>query len=301
MSDQALQDAVGRCDIFTKLSPGQRWQVVNALRTKGHTVGYMGDGVDDALALREADIGITMGGGMDIAKETADIILPTKDLAALRYGVMEGRRSFGNMMKYIKLTASSRFGNLLSVMFSAVLLPFAPMLPVQMLAQQLLCDFSHMGISGDRADEQQIRSPRNWGIEGIQRFGLTMGLLSSLFDLVCFGAMWWLVKANATGLAPLFQVGWFLFGTLAQILIVYVIRTREPPFGRNRASAALVASTAAALAVTLAMVFTGAGRGLGLAVLPLGAVPWLVVLLASYCVAAHWLKGVYVRRCGEWV
>ncbi len=301
MSDAALCEAVQSCDLFSKLSPSQKKRVVGALQKNGHTVGYMGDGINDAPALRAADVGVSVDSGVDIAKETADIILLKKDLMVLEEGVIEGRRTFGNIMKYIKMTVSGNFGNMISVMAASIFLPFLPMLPVHILTQNLLCDFSQIGIPFDRVDKEYLLSPRRWETGGIRRFMLLLGPLSSVFDLLCFAVLWWILRANTPALAPLFQAGWFLFGTLSQILIVHMIRTGKLPFLQSRASAPLVASTLSVAIVAIVLVFTSIARGLDLATLPLAFVPWLVLLLAGYCVMTQLVKGWYIRRFGEWL
>ena len=301
MDEDAFRDAIRTCDLFSKLSPAQKQKVVDALQNDGHTVGYMGDGINDAPALREADVGISVDSGVDIAKETADIILLKKDLMVLEEGVVEGRRTFGNIMKYIKMAASGNFGNMISVMFASIFLPFLPMLPVHILTQNLLCDFSQVGIPFDSVDSEYLHSPRKWETKGIQRFMLLMGPLSSIFDILCFAVMWWIVKANTPELAPLFQAGWFIFGTLSQILIVHMIRTSKLPFIQSRPSFPLVLSSVLIGVIAIVMAFTGIAVGFDLAILPLTYAPWLILLLLGYCVATQLFKGVYVRKFGEWL
>jgi len=301
MSDEALREAIRTCDLFSKLSPSQKQRVVGAFQKIGHTVGYMGDGINDAPALREADVGISVDSGVDIAKETADIILLKKDLMVLEEGVIEGRQTFGNIMKYIKMAASGNFGNMISVMAASIFLPFLPMLPVHILTQNLLCDFSQIGIPFDRVDKEYLHAPRRWETKGIQRFMVLMGPLSSVFDILCFVVLWWVVKANAPEFAPLFQAGWFIFGTLSQILIVHMIRTSKLPFVQSKASVPLVLSTLSVGIIAVIMAFTSIARGFELTMLPLTYAPWLVLLLIGYCVATQLFKGVYIRKFGEWL
>jgi len=301
MNDEALREAIKTCDLFSKLSPAQKQRVVDSFQKNGHTVGYMGDGINDAPALREADVGISVDSGVDIAKETADIILLKKDLMVLEEGVIEGRRTFGNIMKYIKMAASGNFGNMISVMAASIFLPFLPMLPVHILTQNLLCDFSQVGIPFDNVDKEYLRTPRRWETKSIQRFMVLMGPLSSVFDILCFVVMWWVIKANTPELAPLFQAGWFIFGTLSQILIVHMIRTGKLPFIQSRASTPLILSTISVGIIAVALAFTGIARGFDLAVLPIAYAPWLILLLIGYCVATQLFKGVYIRKFGEWL
>ena len=301
MSDEALQISVKDCDLFSKLSPTQKQRVVNAFQKSGHTVGYMGDGINDALALREADVGISVDSGVDIAKETADIILLKKDLMVLEEGVIEGRHTFGNIMKYIKMATSGNFGNMISVMIASIFLPFLPMLPVHILTQNLLCDFSQIGIPFDRVDKEYLKSPRRWETKSIQRFMLLMGPLSSIFDLLCFAVMWWIIEANTTTLAPLFQAGWFIFGTLSQILIVHMIRTSKIPFFQSRASLPLILSSFFIGVVAIILAFTNFSQALDLTILPFSYIPWLLLLLLAYCLITQLFKDIYIKKFGEWL
>jgi len=301
MSDETLRESVKVCDLFSKLSPAQKRRVVDAFQQNGHTVGYMGDGINDAPALREADVGISVDSGVDIAKETADIILLKKDLMVLEEGVVEGRRTFGNIMKYIKMAASGNFGNMISVIVASIFLPFLPMMPVHILTQNLLCDFSQIGIPFDHVDKEYLRAPRRWGTKSISRFMLLMGPLSSIFDILCFAVMWWVIGANTPGSAKLFQAGWFIFGTLSQILIVHMIRTGKLPFVKSRASLPLVLSTLSVGIIAIVLVFTNIAKGLDLAALPLGYVPWLALLLVGYCIATQLFKNFFIKKYKEWL
>ena len=301
MDDSTLQSELKDCCLLSKLSPAQKQRVVDAFQKSGHTVGYMGDGINDALALREADVGISVDSGVDIAKETADIILLKKDLMVLEEGVVEGRRTFGNIIKYIKMAASGNFGNMISVMAASIFLPFLPMLPVHILTQNLLCDFSQTGIPFDSMDEEFLVSPRKWETKSISRFMLLMGPLSSVFDILCFVVLWFVLKADSAEHAALFQSGWFIFGTLSQIVVVHMIRTQKIPFIQSRPSVYLALSTVSVAAAAVVLVFTGLAASLDLAVLPLGYIPWLAALLAGYCLATQLFKGVYIKLFKEWL
>ncbi|MDR1157742.1 MAG: magnesium-translocating P-type ATPase [Oscillospiraceae bacterium] len=298
MDDAALRAALGRCDLFAKLSPTQKARVVAAFQAEGHTVGYMGDGINDAPPLRQADVGLSVDSAVDIAKETADIILLKKDLMVLEEGVIQGRRTFGNIVKYIKMAAGGNFGNMISVVAASVFLPFLPMLPVQILTQNLLCDFSQMGIPFDSVDKEYIAQPRRWETKSIRTFMAVMGPLSSVFDLLCFAVLWWAVGADA---APLFQSGWFVFGTVSQVLVIHMIRTAKVPFLQSRPSAALCLSTFVVAVLPLVMGFSGLAVGLDMAPLPLRFAPWLALLLAGYFAAAQAVKRFYIRRFGAWL
>lgn len=301
MDDAALLDAVNSCDLFAKLSPSQKERVVKAFQTAGHTVGYMGDGINDAPPLRQADVGISVDSAVDIAKETADIILLKKDLMVLEEGVIEGRRTFGNIIKYIKMAASGNFGNMVSVIAASIFLPFLPMLPVQILTQNLLCDFSQMGIPFDRVDKEYIKKPRKWETHSIKSFMAYMGPLSSVFDILCFAVMWWVIKANKPELSPLFQCGWFVFGTVSQVLVIHMIRTAKIPFLQSKPSRPLFLSTFIVAVLALATGFTDFAIGLDMHRLPLRSIPWLAIILAGYLLCVQLVKRLYVRRYGEWM
>ncbi len=301
MDSAALKDAVKTCDLFAKLSPSQKERVVKAFQSAGHTVGYMGDGINDAPPLRQADVGISVDSAVDIAKETADIILLKKDLMVLEEGVIEGRRTFGNIIKYIKMAASGNFGNMISVVAASIFLPFLPMLPVQILTQNLLCDFSQMGIPFDSMDKEYIKKPRKWEMRSIKSFMAFLGPVSSIFDIACFAVMWWAVGANTAELSPLFQCGWFVFGTVSQVLVIHMIRTAKIPFLQSRPSLPLFLSTFLVAGVALATGFTGFAIGLDMQRLPLVFIPWLVVILAGYLLCVQLIKKLYVRRYGEWM
>ncbi len=301
MDDSALGEAVKTCDLFAKLSPQQKQRVVKALQKNGHTVGYMGDGINDAPPLHAADVGVSVDSAVDIAKETADIILLKKDLMVLEEGVLEGRRTFGNIVKYIKMAASGNFGNMISVMAASIFLPFLPMLPVQILTQNLLCDFSQMGIPFDHVDPEYLAAPRRWDTKSIRRFMAVMGPLSSLFDIACYAVMWWIIGANTAALAPLFQCGWFVFGTLSQVLVIHMIRTAKVPFLHSRASVPLLVSTGAIALATVVIGFTPLATGFDMHALPAAFVPWLALLLAGYCLSTQLVKRVYIRFFGAWL
>jgi Mg2+-importing ATPase len=261
----------------------------------------MGDGINDAPPLHQADVGISVDNAVDIAKETADIILLRKDLMVLEEGILEGRRTFGNVIKYIKMAASGNFGNMISVIAASVFLPFLPMLPVHILIQNLLCDFSQMGIPFDRVDKEYMEKPRKWETKSISSFMTVMGPLSSIFDILCFAVMWWVIGADTAELAPLFQCGWFVFGTLSQVLVIHMIRTGKIPFLQSKPSAPLAISSLIVAAVTIAVSFSGLAAHIDLRALPAAFAPWLLLLLASYCLLAQMIKKLYVGKYGEWL
>ncbi|MDR7814963.1 magnesium-translocating P-type ATPase [Lacrimispora sp.] len=301
MDDKELLHAVGICNLFAKLSPSQKERVVKAFQSAGHTVGYMGDGINDAPPLHQADVGISIDSAVDIAKETADIILLEKDLMVLEEGVIEGRRTFGNIIKYIKMAASGNFGNMISVIAASLLLPFLPMLPVQILTQNLLCDFSQMGIPFDDVDKEYLKKPHRWETKSIKSFMTFFGPLSSIFDILCYAVMWWAIGANKVELSPLFHCGWFVFGTISQVLVIHLIRTEKLPFVKSRPSMPLFLSTFIIAVLALVIGFTDLSVGLDMYRLPVQFVPWLALILIGYLAAVQMMKKVYIQRYKEWM
>src|ERR1019366_1657482 len=235
MNDEELTEKLESTNILAKLNPIQKSRIVKLLQAKGHTVGFMGDGINDAAALHDADVGISVDTAVDIAKESADIILLENDLMVLRKGVVYGRRTFGNIIKYVKMAASSNFGNMFSVLGASALLPFLPMLPIQILLQNLLYDISQISIPWDTMDKDYLDVPRKWDSRGIGKFMLFIGPVSSIFDYATFALMFFFFKANSPEHQSLFQSGWFIEGLLSQTLIVHMIRTKKIPFKIGRA------------------------------------------------------------------
>ncbi len=297
-SEDELEAIVETANVFARLSPADKDRVVRALRRKGHVVGFLGDGINDAPALRSADVGISVDNAVDIAKESADLILLEKDLGVLENGVTAGRRVFGNIIKYIKMGTSSNFGNMFSVLGASAFLPFLPMLPIQILTQNLLYDFSQLAIPFDRVDEEYVATPRRWRIDDIRRFMLFFGPVSSIFDYVTFGLMFFVLRANTPAHQELFQSAWFVEGLLSQTLIVHMIRTRRIPFLQSSPAPALAFGTAAVMAVGLALPFTPLGASLGMVPLPPVFFGWLVAILVGYAALAQGVKAFYVRRWG---
>jgi Mg2+-importing ATPase len=298
MSDEALAPAVERCQVFAKLTPLHKERIVRAVRARGHVVGFMGDGINDAPALRAADIGISVDSAVDIAKEAADIILLEKSLMVLDEGVVEGRATFSNMLKYIRMTASSNFGNVFSVLVASAFLPFLPMLPLQLLVQNLLYDISQTGIPFDNVDEELVRAPLKWNPADIGRFMLFFGPISSVFDITTFAVMWWVFKANTVAQQTLFQSGWFVVGLLTQTLIVHMIRTPKLPFIGSRAAAPLMAMTAAIMVVGIWLPMGPLAGYFKLQPLPPAYFLWLAGILLGYGVLTTVMKHFYIRRFG---
>ena len=298
MDDAALALAVEQHRVFAKLTPLHKERIVHALRANGHVVGFMGDGINDAPALRAADIGISVDSAVDIAKEAADIILLEKSLMVLDDGVIEGRTTFCNMLKYIRMTASSNFGNVFSVLVASVFLPFLPMLPLQLLLQNLLYDISQTGIPFDNVDAEQVNQPLQWNPAGIGRFMVFFGPVSSVFDIATFALMWWVFGANTVEQQRLFQSGWFVVGLLTQTLVVHMIRTAKIPFIQSRAATPLLVMTLAVMALGIFLPMGPLADYFKLQALPLAYFPWLAGILLGYCVLTTAMKRFYIRRFG---
>jgi Mg2+-importing ATPase len=264
-------------------------------------VGFLGDGINDAPALREADVGISVDTATDIAKESADIILLEKNLMVLEEGVIEGRITFGNIIKYIKMTASSNFGNMFSVLVASAFLPFLPMLPLQLLVLDLLYHTSQLSIPFDRMDEEYLRKPRKWDASDIGRFMVWIGPVSSIFDITTYWLLWHVFGANSTEHQSFFQTGWFVESLLTQTLIVHMIRTRKIPFVQSIASAPVLALTVAAIAVGMVLPFTALGEKFGMVPLPAVYFAWVALTVFAYCVLTQLMKLIYIRRYGRWL
>ncbi|MFZ4553286.1 MAG: magnesium-translocating P-type ATPase [Burkholderiales bacterium] len=298
LDDPALAKLAGEVAVFAKMTPDQKSRVIRALQSLGHVVGYMGDGINDGPSLKAADLSISVDSAVDIAKESADIILLEKSLLVLQQGVLEGRRVFANLMKYIRMSASSNFGNMFSMLGASALLPFLPMAPVQVLLNNLLYDFSQTAVPTDTVDDEYLRQPRAWDIGGIARTMVFIGPISSLFDYATFGLMWWVLGATAPADAALFQTGWFVESLLSQTLIVHVLRTARLPFVESAPSPALLATTLGICAIGVLLPYTPLGASFNL--VPLPANYWLAmaVLLPAYFALTQWVKGRLVRRFG---
>lgn len=301
MTDEELTSQIDDVSILAKLSPIQKSRVVKVLQAKGHTVGFMGDGINDAAALRDADVGISVDTAVDIAKESADIILLEKDLMVLRKGVIYGRRTFGNIIKYIKMTASSNFGNMFSMLGASALLPFLPMLPIQILINNLLYDISQISIPWDTMDDDYIVTPRKWDASGIGKFMLYVGPISSIFDYATFAVLWFVFKANSPQHQQFFQTGWFIESLLSQTLIIHMIRTRKIPFIQSRATFPVIALTAAIMAIGIYLPFSPLAGAFKLQAMPFLFFPLLVAILLGYCFLTQLVKGWFIRKFDQWL
>jgi Mg2+-importing ATPase len=298
MSYAELAQAAERTSIFAKLTPAQKERIVRALQSSGHVVGFLGDGINDSAALRTADIGISVDGAVDVAKESADIILLEKSLMVLDEGVLEGRKTFGNITKYIKMAASSNFGNMFSVLGASIFLPFLPMLPLQILTQNLLYDISQTAIPFDEMDPEYVKKPRKWEIGGLARFMLFIGPISSIFDYATFALMWFVFGAVTIEHQSLFQSGWFVEGLLSQTLIVHIIRTSRIPFFQSTAALPLMVMTGVIMAIGLYLPFSLLAPALKMQPLPGVYFFWLAAILLAYAALTQTVKSWFVRKYG---
>ncbi|CAI1850415.1 Magnesium-transporting ATPase%2C P-type 1 [Serratia marcescens] len=301
MDDEELAREVEQRTVFTKLTPLQKSRVLKMLQANGHTVGFLGDGINDAPALRDADVGISVDTGTDIAKESADIILLEKNLMVLEEGVIKGRETFGNIIKYLNMTASSNFGNVFSVLVASAFIPFLPMLAIHLLIQNLMYDISQLSLPWDKMDKEFLRKPRKWDSKNIGRFMLWIGPTSSIFDITTYALMWYVFAANSVEHQALFQSGWFIEGLLSQTLVVHMLRTQKIPFIQSTAALPVLLTTGLVMALGIYIPFSPLGALVGLQPLPWEYFPWLAATLVSYCVVAQLMKRFYIRRFGEWL
>lgn len=299
MTDQELRIRAEEASIFAKLSPEQKARVVEALRENGHSVGYLGDGINDSAAMKASDVGISVDNAVDIAKECAQVILLKKDLLVLEEGVLEGRRVYANMMKYIRLTAASNFGNMFSVLAASVFLPFLPMEALQILLLNMVYDLACTALPWDQVDGEELRRPAVWDAGSVEKFMFRMGPVSSVFDILTYLLLYFVVCPAACGggyrvldpagraaFAALFQTGWFVESMWTQTLVIHVVRTGKIPFLQSRASAPVLASTLLSVGVLTALPFLPFGRSFGLTALPAGNFGWLALVTAGYMAAA---------------
>lgn len=301
LSDEELSKYVEEINLFAKLDPMQKARIISLLQQNGHTVGFMGDGINDAPALRKADVGISVDTAADITKDASSIILLQKSLNVLEDGIIEGRKVFVNMMKYIKITISSNFGNVFSVLVASAFLPFLPMLSIQLLIQNLIYDVAQLAMPWDNVDEEELVSPVKWETKGLLKFTLTIGPVSSIFDVVTFFVMWTIFGANTIAQQATFQAGWFLVGLISQTLVVHMVRTRKLPFIESRASAPLIWASLGAILVGILVVITPLRSSFDFASLPSNYWIWLVGIIIAYMITVEFAKKIYIRLNGEWL
>lgn len=300
LSDMALLRLLRSTNVLAKLSPIQKARIVRLLRESGNIVGYMGDGINDAPSLTNAEVGISVDTAVDIAKETADIILLEKDLHVLVDGVVEGRKTFGNLLKYIKMAVSFNFGEVLSVLIASILLPFMPITPIQLLVQSLLYDFGQLSLPLDHVDKEYLEKPRRWNLTSIKNFMLFMGPTSSIFDLLVFSILWYGFKLRAPDVA-LFQTIWFSYGVVSNLVGLHVIRTSKIPFFQSHASKGVYLSSITLSIVALIIPFTFIGNFIGLVALPLKYIALIITIPILYCFLALFVKKLYIKKYGEWI
>jgi Mg2+-importing ATPase len=315
LSDPEVSDLIEKHQIFARLTPMQKGRIVTLLRQNGHVVGYMGDGINDAVSLRDADIGISVDTAVDIAKESADLILLEKSLLVLNQGVLEGRKTFANTMKYIKITASSNFGNVFSLLGASAMFPFLPMLPIQILILNLLYDFSQISIPWDNVDKEFLTKPRKWVATDIKRFMIVMGPASSIFDYATFAIMYLIICPIAfKGLgygalssqeqllfAGMFQTGWFMESLFTQTLVVQVLRTEKIPFFQSRSSLLVISTAMLLLLIGVILPYTAPGKAIGFVALPLHFYYWLAAILFCYIMLSQLLKKWYIKTYKSWL
>lgn len=301
MTDEELRERVKNCHLYSKLSPLQKQRIVRIYQENGNTVGYMGDGINDSPPMKQADVGISVDTAVDIAKETADIILLEKDLNVLGEGVINGRKTFTNVLKYIKMATSGNFGNMLSVVIASIFLPFLPLLPIHILIQNLLCDFAQMGMPFDNVDNEYIERPKKWNTKGIKNFMFAFGTISTILDIICFIVLWFVLKFNTVEKAVLFQTGWFAFGIISQTLIIHMIRTHKTPFMKSKSSNQLLLSTFTITIITLLITFTNIATVFDLQKLPYEYMFWMIGFLIIYVILIQLYKKIYLKKNKEWL
>jgi len=301
IDDQLLQEKIKTTNIFAKLTPLQKSRIIQLIKKNGHTVGFLGDGINDAIALKDADVGISVDTAVDIAKESADIILLERDLTVMNDGIKYGRRTFGNIMKYIKMTSSSNFGNMFSVLGASAFLPFLPMMTVQILAQNLLYDISQISIPWDQMDEEFISTPQKWNASGISKFMMFIGPISSIFDYLTFALLFFYFHYNSVPEQSFFQSGWFIEGLLSQTLIVHMIRTRKIPFFQSTATLPVVTLTSFIMLVGMYLPFSPFASSLKMQPLPVAYFPFLIAILIGYSLLTQMTKNWFIKKFNYWL
>ena len=301
ITDDELKSKVQTCHLYSKLSPLQKQRIVRIYQEQGNTVGYMGDGINDSPPLKQADVGISVDTAVDIAKETADIILLEKDLNVLEKAVLTGRKTFTNILKYLKMATSGNFGNMLSIIIASLFLPFLPMLPIHILIQNLLNDFAQIGMPFDNVDQEYLQKPKKWNTKELKNFMFIFGIISTILDILCFTLLWNVMKFNTIEKANLFQTGWFAFGIISQTLIIHLMRTFKIPFITSKPSIQLVISTLAITLLTILISFTNIAIIFDLRKLPIKYGIIITLLLVIYAVIIQLYKKIYLRKNKDWL
>lgn len=302
MSDKELLDVIDDIEIFARLNPIQKNRIVNLYKEKGHVVGYMGDGVNDALSLKSADVGISVNDATDIAKEASDIIILERSLEVIYDGVMEGRRVYGNIIKFIKMSLASDFGDVFSIVIASIFLPFLPLLPIQMLIQDFIYEFSQMGIPNDNVDEEFMEIPRKWKISGIFRYMWIMGITSSIIDVFSFIIFYFILGYNNEHLAPYFQTAWFITCLITSLLVIFFVRTSKTPFIESMPSKGLICLSlvSAVLAILTPILLSNIGT-FGFKLMNYKFYIFLLILVVSYITLVTIVKKIYMSKFGEWL
>lgn len=298
LTDMAVLRILRRTSIFAKLSPIQKARIVRLLKENGNVVGYMGDGINDSPSLSNSDVGISVDTAVDVAKESADIILLEKDLHVLLDGVREGRRTFANLLKYIKMAVSFNFGEVSSVIIASILFPFLPITPIQLLFQSLLYDFGQLTLPFDNVDEEYLKKPRKWDINSLKHFMLFMGPLSSCFDMIVFASMWFIFGIRD---AATFQTVWFSYGIVSNLIGMHVIRTAKVPFVQSNANKVVYFSSILLSIIAIVIPYTFLGNMIGLVAIPFKFLSIIIVVPILYCIVALFAKRIYIKKYKEWI
>jgi len=302
MSDENLAISIEKVDVFARLNPIQKERVVKAYRRNGHVVGYMGDGVNDAPPLHAADVGISVNSATDIAKEASDIILLERNLSVIYDGVIEGRKIYGNIIKYMKMALSADFGDVFSIMIASIFLPFLPLLPIQMLLQDFIYDFSQIGIPYDNVDSEFLKKPKKWDTKGISRFMNVMGITSSVVDVISFLIFWYVLGYNSVDKQAYFQTAWFVTCLITELIIIHNVRTSKTPFIESRASKPLMILSLVSVVLTIVAPHILSKIGLfDFVTLPLYYYGYLVLLVALYMILVAIIKHIYIKKYKEWL
>lgn len=298
LSDFAVIGLLQKNNIFAKLSPIQKARIIRLLKENHNIVGYMGDGINDSPSLTNSDVGISVDTAVDIAKESADIILLEKDLNVLLDGVSEGRKTFANLMKYIKMATSFNFGEVLSVIIGSVILPFLPETPIQLLVESLLYDFGQLTLPFDNVDKESIQEPKKFSIENLKKFMFFMGPLSSIFDLLVFASLWFIFSIRE---APTFQTIWFSYSIVSNLVGMHIIRTEKTPFLQSNAHKMVYFSSILLAIIGLIVPSTILGKVIGLVPLSLKYIGLILIITFLYCIIAIFAKKIYIKKYGEWI
>uniref|UniRef100_UPI00403F2629 magnesium-translocating P-type ATPase n=1 Tax=Candidatus Enterococcus willemsii TaxID=1857215 RepID=UPI00403F2629 len=301
MTEEELAIVAEETNLFAKLNPMQKSRIIAALQSKNHTVGFMGDGINDAPALRMADVGISVDTAADITKDASSVILLEKSLDVLANGVIEGRKVFSNMMKYIKITISSNFGNVFSILIASAFLPFLPMLSIQLLVQNLIYDMAQLTIPWDNVDEEELAKPVKWNVSSLLKFTVSIGPVSSIFDCLTFLMMWFVFGATTPSQQSLFQTGWFAVGLVTQVLVVHMVRTRKTPFIQSYASKSVLLTSALAIIIGGMIILTPLREFFDFTSLPTNYWVWFIGIVGLYLILVEIAKRMYIRITNEWL